>query len=104
MLSPNVLLWQQTLLLAKYVQCVDKKNKIEYLDNLEKDLNEAKDKIEKQREELNIQKAKKILNKSKNAKKVNATKLKIESAENATNNSNSTSINDTVPVSNGTIT
>ena len=33
---------------------VDKKNKIEYLDNLEKDLNEAKDKIEKQREELNI--------------------------------------------------
>jgi hypothetical protein len=44
---------------------VDKKNKIEYLENLEKDLNEAKSKITKQKEELAVNKAKKILNKSK---------------------------------------
>jgi hypothetical protein len=80
---------------------VDKKNKIEYLDNLEKDLNEAKAKITKQKEELNVKKAIKILNKSKNAKKVNATKVKIETIDNASNNSSSI---DTAPVSNGTIT
>ena len=83
---------------------VDKKNKIEYLENLEKDSNEAKAKITKQKEELAVNKAKKILNKSKNAKKVNATKLKIESAESASNASSSLNSTEPVVVSNGTVT
>jgi vacuolar-type H+-ATPase subunit I/STV1 len=43
-------------------EVVDKKNKIEYLENLEKDLEEATAKISKHKNELKVQKAQKIIN------------------------------------------